>query len=460
MEQQVFETIAKDHMLQQGDTVAVGVSGGADSVALLHFLYQHRHVWNLTLLVCHLNHSLRGEESLRDQEFVRRLAADWGLEFGLEVADAAGEARLRGRSVEEAARSLRYDFFARCAGPTGKIATAHTLSDSMETLLLNLTRGTGVRGLRGIPAVRGQIIRPLAGVTRAQVEDYCRCHGLEMVHDSTNDSLTYTRNRLRHQVLPVLTQLNPALTATLSRLMEQMGEQWAMTQDLAREASQRLRWGDTLDRPGLLALHRPVRMALLQELLGEAGGEESTRLLTLMEEVLLQGTGAVELTTGVYFTSGTDLCGLRRAAPTLAPVSCPIPESLLHQGGLTPPVGRKQLKFAIFHNLDRQKSEKINKALFQNALDCARIESNVVLRTKADGDRISLRGGAGTRLLKKYYQEAGIPPEERTRLLVLTDGAGILWAEGVGVHRRAAPTRDTTAALIIDVLEEQEDGSK
>lgn len=460
MEQQVLQTIIEERMLQQGDTVAVGVSGGADSVALLHFLCSVGQRWDLTLRVCHLNHSLRGEESLRDQEFVRELARELGLDFCLEVVDAAGTAQARGQSVEEAARDLRYGFFGRCAGPGGKIATAHTLSDSMETLLLNLTRGTGVRGLRGIPAVRGNIIRPLSGVTRAQVEDYCRRHRLATVHDSTNDSLDYTRNRLRHQVLPVLTQLNPGLPATLSRFMEQMGDQWAMTLDLAGDAAARLRRGDTLDRPGLLALHRPVRMALLQQLLEEAGGAQSARLLTLMEQVLEQGTGAVELTAGVYFFSQSDCCGLRRAAEEAPPASCPIPEDLLRRGGISPPVGQKRLKFAMFHNLDGQKPEKVNKGLFQNTLDYARIEGSVVLRTKADGDRISLAGGAGTRLLKKYYQEAGIPPQERARLLVLTDGQGVLWAEGIGVHRRAAPAPDTTTALIIDVLEEQKDGSK
>ena len=173
MEEQVLQTIARHKMLRQGDTVAVGVSGGADSVALLCFLYENRARWNLTLRVCHLNHSLRGEESLRDQRFVEDLARDLDLEFCLAVGDAAGEARLRGLSVEEAARELRYDFFRACAGPDGKIATAHTRSDSMETLLLNLTRGTGVRGLRGIPPVRDKIIRPLSDVTRQECRWRC-----------------------------------------------------------------------------------------------------------------------------------------------------------------------------------------------------------------------------------------------------------------------------------------------
>ncbi len=458
MEEQVLQTIARHKMLRQGDTVAVGVSGGADSVALLCFLYENRARWNLTLRVCHLNHSLRGEESLRDQRFVEDLARDLGLEFCLAVADAAGEARLRGLSVEEAARELRYDFFRACAGPDGKIATAHTRSDSMETLLLNLTRGTGVRGLRGIPPVRDKIIRPLSDVTRQEVLDYCGRRGLSYVHDSSNDTLDYTRNRLRHQVLPVLGRINPGLPGALARLMARMGDQWAMTVDLADRAQEELRRGEVWDREGLLRLYGPVRECLLQRMLEEADANQSARMLSLMEDILARGTGAVEVAGGVYFYAEADRCGLRRR-PEEAPAFClPIPREALLKGGIYPAVGKKRVKIAIFHSLAEENPEKINKRLFNNALDCDRIKDNVTLRTKKDGDRIFLAGGAGTRLLKKYYQEAGIPPGERARMLVLADRDGPLWAEGLGVHRRAAPGAQTAAVLTIDVLEGQEDG--
>ena len=205
-----LEAVERYQMIQPGDTVAAGVSGGADSVALLDFLRHLRRSVPFTLLVCHLDHQLRGEESRRDAAFVRELAERWGLPYRCRQADAAAWARLHRLTVEEAGRQLRYAFFRECAGETGKIATAHTLSDSMETVLLNLCRGTGPRGLRGIPPVRGNIIRPLFACTRREVEDYCQERGLAFVTDSTNLLPDYSRNRIRLEVLPRLELLNPA----------------------------------------------------------------------------------------------------------------------------------------------------------------------------------------------------------------------------------------------------------
>ena len=155
LEQKAWDALRRYNMLQKGDSIAVGVSGGADSVALFDFLCSVRRRLELTLTVCHVNHNLRGAESLRDEAFVRELAAERGAEFRLLTVDAAALAREQGRGVEEAARDLRYGFFAETAGERGRIATAHTLDDSVETFLFRLARGTGAKGLRGIPPVRG-----------------------------------------------------------------------------------------------------------------------------------------------------------------------------------------------------------------------------------------------------------------------------------------------------------------
>ena len=208
--QKALAAIQTHQMLRPGDRVVVGVSGGADSVALLDLLCR---LEGLEITVCHLNHGLRPEAG-EEEAFVRRLAEDRGLAFLSRRADAAAWARDHRCTVEEAGRELRYALFRDCSGEGGKIATAHTLSDSMETVLWNLTRGTGIKGLRGIPAVRGNIVRPLITCTRREVEDYCRQRGLSFVTDPTNLTSQYSRGRIRNRVIPQLDRKSTRLNSS------------------------------------------------------------------------------------------------------------------------------------------------------------------------------------------------------------------------------------------------------
>ena len=209
MKDKVWETITQYDMLQQGDRVVAALSGGADSMALLAFLLELKEPLGIGVSACHVNHGLRGEESDRDEAFVR----DWcrRLEVPLQVVRLEGEAlrREKGGSLEEAARRARYQALEKAAAG-GKIATGHTASDNLETILLNLARGTGLRGLCGIPPVRGRIIRPLIALTRREVEQYCAARAIPYCTDSTNHSREYSRNRLRQQAVPALLSVNPA----------------------------------------------------------------------------------------------------------------------------------------------------------------------------------------------------------------------------------------------------------
>ena len=205
MDSKMKEAIAKYNMLQYGDTVIAGVSGGADSMCLLHFLCVLRQEYGLNVIAAHVNHHLRAEESDRDESFVRTWCSTHGVPLSVFQADIYGMAKERGESIELCARQVRYMFFDSLAKQhDGKIATAHTLSDSIETMLFHLARGTGIKGMCGIPPVRGNIIRPLILLTGKQTRDYCKTHGVAYVVDSSNQEDTYTRNRLRHYVVPVL----------------------------------------------------------------------------------------------------------------------------------------------------------------------------------------------------------------------------------------------------------------
>ena len=223
MENKIKETIRKYNMLSKGDTVVVGLSGGADSCALIHFLSSVKDDFSLTLIACHVNHMIRGDEADRDEEFSRNLAIELGAEFRLLKINVPQEAEKRHESIEKTARDIRYDFFEKTAEQyNAKIATAHTASDNVETVLFNLARGSGIKGLCGIPPVRGRIIRPLITVERDEIEKYCRKNELNYVTDSTNLTDEYSRNKLRHKVVPVLKEINPAIEKTITRMTENL----------------------------------------------------------------------------------------------------------------------------------------------------------------------------------------------------------------------------------------------
>ena len=207
----VKRTIADHAMLAPGETVLLALSGGADSVALLCAL----RALGYPVRAFHLNHCLRGAESDRDEAFCRALCERLGVPLTVERIDV--RAQTAGEGIEAAARRIRYERLA-AAAQGAKIATAHTADDNLETMLFHLARGTGPKGLAGIPPVRDGVIRPLIGVERAQVEAYLAELGQDYVTDSTNLADSYTRNRIRHGVVPALRQINPEAGRAALRL--------------------------------------------------------------------------------------------------------------------------------------------------------------------------------------------------------------------------------------------------
>ena len=197
-------------LILPGSTVLCAVSGGADSVCLLHMLSRRG---DISLRAAHFNHRLRGEESDRDEQFVRELCREWNIPLTVGSGDVKAYAKAEKRSIEEAGRILRYNFLFETAEREGchLIATAHNADDNLETLLLNLTRGSGLQGLTGVPPRQGMLIRPLLSTTRKEIETYLRTYGLSHVEDSSNRDETYSRNKMRRRVLPLLEELNPAL---------------------------------------------------------------------------------------------------------------------------------------------------------------------------------------------------------------------------------------------------------
>ena len=208
-------------MLPRGGTVLCAVSGGADSMCLLHLLHTWAGEGGFRVAAAHYNHNLRGAESDRDAAFVAEWCAGQDIPCVIGAGDVAHEARARGLGVEETARQMRYEFLRGAADAMGcgRIATAHSADDNLETLLLHLVRGAGLHGLAGIPPRRGVVVRPLLTTSRAEIVAYLEANGVAHVEDSSNTDEGYARNRIRRQVVPVLRQLNPRLTESAAETM-------------------------------------------------------------------------------------------------------------------------------------------------------------------------------------------------------------------------------------------------
>ena len=259
------DTIRRYDMLRQGERVLVALSGGADSVSLLLVLQ----ALGYEVRAFHLNHCLRGAESDRDEAFCRALCAERGVPLHVGRCDIA--ALSQGKAVEETARRERYRLLERAA-ERDKVATAHTADDNLETVLFHLVRGSGAKGVSGIPPVRGAVIRPLLFAERREIEAFLRENGQDYVTDSSNLSDDYTRNRLRHSVLPVLREINPAAAQSALRLGEQLRQDEACLGGQAERCLQTaLRADGAYLTAPFLACHPAVQGRALREAVRRAG---------------------------------------------------------------------------------------------------------------------------------------------------------------------------------------------
>ncbi len=300
----VLEYIRRHGLVKAGDRVGVAVSGGADSVALLRLLLELRSELGTVLSVVHFHHGIRGAEADADAEFVAGLASSHELELRSGSGDVPAHARARRASLETAARELRYQFFAKLlqSGAVDKIATGHTLDDQAETVLMKTLRGAGTRGLAGIyPALHSGMVRPLLGVRRRELEEYLRALGQEWREDSTNRDRRHLRNRVRHELLPLLErEFNPEVTRVLAETAEVARAEEEFWQ---REVERLLpevcsAGGGSLQLKPLLAQPLAMQRRLVRAALERAGAGFDFRHGEEMLRLAQKPKGALELAEG------------------------------------------------------------------------------------------------------------------------------------------------------------------
>ncbi|MCL2578720.1 MAG: tRNA lysidine(34) synthetase TilS [Oscillospiraceae bacterium] len=449
---------AAARQLSKNDRVLVAFSGGADSVVLFHFLCTLRDEWRLEIGALHLNHNLRGEESDRDETFVRAFCAEREVPLIVERADVNALAKQAGKSIEQCGRDVRYDFFAREAEKTAaKVALAHTASDNAETLLINLIRGSALRGFCGIPPVRGFYIRPLIDCTRDEVETYCRENNLSWVEDSTNRSDEYTRNRIRLQVLPLLKAENPRLLEKITDLTSALREDADYLDFLARQALGGLVCPNgRLERTGFLALPGPLQGRVLTELIKSRDGSIGRAVIEDIKTRIIAGSGGIQLAADLFFEC--DAIGFSIAPPAKDYLyfEQPVDRTALEAGQIV--IGGLAGKTATLclDTADRlKKSSKVQKKDLNYCLDYDRIGDVVSLRGRIAGDKLAIPGRGCRKTLKNLFQESNVKSCARAGKVILADADGPLWVEGLGPDERAAVNIHTTKILMIQVTAEE-----
>lgn len=414
-------------MLPRGGRVLACVSGGTDSVCLLSVLVELKKKYGFELHACHFNHRLRGEESDGDELFVKKLCAGLGVELHVGSADVASEAKRLSLGTEDCARRLRYAFFAETAEKLGgaRIATAHNADDNLETLLFRMARGTGLRGLGGIPPVRGDIIRPLLAFSRAEIEKYLAGRGIPHREDSTNAEDGYARNRLRHYAVPALKSVSPVCAEASVRLSEELreDEQYLHEQALA-----------------FLRENAAGENAVSAAALSAAPGPIASRAVRIMAG---DGLGSVHVDAILRLAASGDPSGevsvpgmiVRREYGSLvfgAGDARPVEETRLAIGETTP-IGGTNLAASVSECIF---SGRIHKSfttfLFKKTAVCG----SITARRRKTGDTIRLSGKGGVKTLKKLFIEKKIPADSRDGVPVLCDEKGVIAVYGIGSDLR------------------------
>ena len=424
--------VQKYNMLNDGDYVVAGVSGGADSMLLLNYLISVKDEYNLKITVANVEHGIRGEESLKDTEFVKKFCLDNGVDFKSISINAVEESKQAGMGVEEYSREKRYDFFK--SFNADKIATAHNLSDNVETVLFRLSRGTSIKGCCGIPAVRGNIIRPLINCTGDEIRDYCNEQSIHFVVDSTNSDTAYTRNYIRNEIVPKFKELNPSFETVFQRFIDSAIDD---EECLNNEANKCF---DECFKKGALLVDRlnkypkgTVKRAII-------------KLVSLYDVTLddchLNGVYNLVNNPGRYQIKGNIFAVSDKKRLRIA-----VFRESLDFGCVI--VNKKITSRADFlNNCELYRKE------FDFYCDYDKIFGSITVRPRESGDEISPAGRDCTKSLKKLYNELKIPVEDRDGIPVILDDKGVIGIYGYCCDERVKIDNTTNSVILINIRAE------
>lgn len=431
MRDKVLSCITDYSLISQNDSVIVALSGGADSVALLHILNSLREQYNLSLYACHVNHMIRGDEADSDEKFVTKLCDDLGIQLFVKKVDVPQISIKEKISLELCGRNVRYEYFEYLSQKLGaKVATAHTSSDNVETVLYNIARGTSLSGLCGIKPKRDYIIRPLISCTREDVERYCDDNGLSFVTDSTNLTDDYTRNNIRHNAVPVLNSINPQLCATVSRMCNSLTQIKDFFDKYSLEEINKCKSEYGYIAKKLLNLDSAVLSNALYLVCKQNSVDASARHIELITKTL-SDCGSVDLG-----------CGKRAVCK----------QGILRIIDLDVVDESFECRFKDYADvrfISYEELKNVNKNFLKNCISCDIITDDTIIRTKRQGDTFTSFERGVTKSVKKLFNELKIPQEKRSQILLVANGNTVLWLQGVGASKHARVHEHSSGAYVI-----------
>ena len=431
----VISTITKYNMIECGSAVVAAVSGGSDSMAMLHILNLIKDDLGFALRAVHVNHGIRGDEADSDQHFVESYCSQNGIPLEVLKADVIAESQKLGMGLEEAGRKIRYDFFASQGDVI--IATAHNLTDRAETFLFNFARGSALRGLGSIPPVRDNYIRPLIDCSKAEIEEYCENNKIPYVTDKSNADVTYSRNRIRHNVLPELRCVNSGFENAAARCIDSLREDEKYLSACADELLMKAEINGGYDAAVLSSAPTVIKKRALIKIAEKLCGV--TPESKFVDELcfILENGGSRQINGGET---------LRVRGGILEKPVC-IEEAIV-------PVELTQGSFEIgeyYVNVffDTDCSQNVSNYNYKYIIDCDKINGKAFFRAREQGDKIRLKGRGCTKTLKKLFNELAIAPEKRDYVVILADECGVILVPGVGVESRVAVSSETENFAVI-----------
>ena len=453
MMQKVFDYIGQNGLLSEGDTVVVGVSGGADSVCLLHLLKEYSAAHPLKLIAAHVHHGLR-ESADRDEEYVQKLCTGWGILLKVCHIDAGKIAKEQGISVEEAGRIKRYEFFRRVQEENHgtKIAVAHHRDDLCETMLFQLFRGSGIGGLRGIKPMSGDIIRPLLCVSKEEIEGYLRQKGIAWCEDETNKDLTYSRNRIRNQIMPVAKEICTKAPEHMAQSAERIRE---LEEYLDSECD---RVEGTVTKTTVSKDGKILEILLCNELFAlpkALGGELVLRALCKTAGRKRDiGSAQIEAVFDLYGApKGKERVFLYdiRAKKDYDGIHITKMNAKEKSGSGEEISGRLDMKVISDPDLSAVPTDE-----YRKWFDYDLIGEQICLRKPLEGDYLYVTKD-GRKLLKDYCKDAKIPDKERENLLIVAKDSLVLWVVGRRMGEYGKVCDQTKRVLELSVTETDKD---
>lgn len=456
--QKAFQTMKKYQMIQPGDRVLAGVSGGADSVCLLLVLLEYQKKVNFEIKVVHVEHGIRGEASLQDAEYVKNLCGQFGISYECVSRDIPAMAREQKLSTEEAGRIARYQIFEQIRESWGanKIAVAHNQNDQAETILWNLVRGSGLDGAAGIRPVRDHIIRPLLECSRMEIEDYLKKRNITWREDATNQELDYTRNVIRNVLLPQMQEnLNSGSIQHLAAFGTEMQKNQEFLQKLADRACEK----EVILRPGYVKIHLEaferedefLQERILRHCLKEAGcglkDMQRTHIESIRSLAEKQSGREIALPGGWRARREFRDLILEQHADEAKEEKNEEQFALQIPGETVTPWGTFQVRIFLNEN------QAIPQKKYTKWLSYDKITTGICLRTRRAGDFLTINSQGGRKKLKSYLMEEKIPVGERDQIPLLSMGSEVLWIVGHRISEGYKIEKDTKEILEITYKE-------